>query len=275
MSLELDELSKASYAKDGFVILKNAIPEDLIDTYVDILSGSLVEDDNGKLRGWEGKTSYLGAEEALDILCHPSIQSAFEDLNKGIALHIDIPYWVSTEKNWHQDAVLANPIAGDNYLGVWVALEDVDPDAGPFEMIPGSHLWDLDFESIYLSPENNFSPRNEEEKNKKPVHIVLEEEMIKRNSTEIVSFTAEKGDVLIWHGRLIHRGSMPNNKNLTRKSLIGHYCNMYANTMAKVEAPAVASVIDKMKIDPLIYSQWKNGGYYFVDPENVEKAKGK
>jgi ectoine hydroxylase-related dioxygenase (phytanoyl-CoA dioxygenase family) len=60
-------------------------------------------------------------------------------------------------------------------------------------------------------------------------HDFFEKEIEKRGA-EIVSFIAEKGDVIIWHGHLVHRGSMPQNRNITRKSLIGHYCNLFANT---------------------------------------------
>jgi ectoine hydroxylase-related dioxygenase (phytanoyl-CoA dioxygenase family) len=38
-----------------------------------------------------------------------------------------------------------------------------------------------------------------------------------------VQFLASKGDVLIWHGRLIHRGTAPTQPGLLRKSLIAHY----------------------------------------------------
>jgi ectoine hydroxylase-related dioxygenase (phytanoyl-CoA dioxygenase family) len=33
---------------------------------------------------------------------------------------------------------------------VWVALEDISPDSGPFEAIHGSHKWDLDYSRLDL-----------------------------------------------------------------------------------------------------------------------------
>lgn len=38
----------------------------------------------------------------------------------------------------------------------------------------------------------------------------------------VVPFIARKGDLLIWHGRLIHRGS-PARRAMPRRSLITHY----------------------------------------------------
>ncbi|GFE68441.1 hypothetical protein [Chroococcus sp. FPU101] len=49
------------------------------------------------------------------------------------------------------------------------------------------------------------------------------EDYIQRNSSQIHQFIAKKGDVLIWHGRLTHRGSLAKNPNLMRKGLISHY----------------------------------------------------
>ena len=38
------------------------------------------------------------------------------------------------------------------------------------------------------------------------------------------SFSAKKGDVLIWHADLAHGGAAVTNKESTRKSLVGHFC---------------------------------------------------
>jgi ectoine hydroxylase-related dioxygenase (phytanoyl-CoA dioxygenase family) len=39
-------------------------------------------------------------------------------------------------------------------------------------------------------------------------------------------FIARKGDVLIWHGRLMHRGSYANVPGMERKALISHYSGL-------------------------------------------------
>lgn len=245
------------YEDNGYLVLNNAIPSESIDAYLQLMQDNLTEDQNGKKRAWVGHTSYLAVDESLDILCHENIQKAFEQIDKGVALHLELPYWVSTEKRWHQDNTLSNPIAGNNYVGVWVALEDVSPDSGPFELIPGSHKWELDADLIYQdqNPAEGIRPHYE----------ILQEEIDKRGITEFFSFLPKKGDAIIWHGKLIHRGAVPKNPSLTRKSLIGHYCNMFSNTEAKVDATGIEEVVMRMGLDSQ-YAQWKNGGYYFVNP---------
>ena len=87
-------------------------------------------------------------------------------------------------------------------------------------------------------------------------------------------FLPKKGDAIIWHGKLIHRGAPPVDKSLTRKSLIGHYCNMLANNESTEEFVGVNDIISRMDLDMenSEYARWKNGGYYFVDP-NKKKVR--
>ena len=51
---------------------------------------------------------------------------------------------------------------------------------------------------------------------------IFTEEIAKRNA-EVVTHLPKRGDVLFWHSRLVHRGSVPNDKKITRRALIAHY----------------------------------------------------
>ena len=42
----------------------------------------------------------------------------------------------------------------------------------------------------------------------------------------MVQFDARKGDILIWHGKLMHRGSIPKDPTILRPALISHYSNI-------------------------------------------------
>jgi ectoine hydroxylase-related dioxygenase (phytanoyl-CoA dioxygenase family) len=219
---------KEFYDKNGYVILKKAIPDELIEKYEKVWMQHVSDrrDERGNLEGWGNDFDvYLDHPEIMDILCHDSIARTFVDVNKAVALHKNVTDFVSTEQGWHQDAAFAYREAGENYQGAWVALEDIGPEAGPFEIVPGSHNWDCDLTVLY--PDIKDQPGQLREGVRS--HDFFEKEIEKRGA-EMVSFIAEKGDVIIWHGHLVHRGSMPQNRNITRKSLIGHYCNLFANT---------------------------------------------
>ena len=56
-------------------------------------------------------------------------------------LHLNLTGWVGPERGEVQDDYLNGPNVNGWYLATWVALDDVHPDAGPFEYIPGSHRW--------------------------------------------------------------------------------------------------------------------------------------
>jgi hypothetical protein len=59
-------------------------------------------------------------------------------------------------------------------------------------------------------------------------------------------FIARKGDVLIWHGRLLHRGTRANQPGMQRKSLISHYTAI-------------------SRIEPAIHKLgWSNGGVPYI-----------
>ena len=248
---------KEFFETNGYLIIKNAIGQEIVDKYEREWDKENLEKRNerGLLEGWEGHSSYLQHDLIKDILCHQSIQDVFVDIEKGVALHSSRTYGTSTEMPWHHDSVLPNEVAGDNYIGVWVAIEDVTEDSGPFEFIPGSHIWDIDFSEAYSvaeigSFEGNYGSFN------------LEEEISKRN-VESVKFLANRGDVLVWHGRLVHRGSIPKNKAITRKALIGHYCNGYANIDATNNPPSLNEAITQLVDDSSRFGQWKSGGFYF------------
>jgi ectoine hydroxylase-related dioxygenase (phytanoyl-CoA dioxygenase family) len=48
-------------------------------------------------------------------------------------------------------------------------------------------------------------------------------EEVEKREAEVLTYLPERGDVLFWHGRLLHRGSIANKEGMLRKSLIAHY----------------------------------------------------
>ena len=60
-----------------------------------------------------------------------------------MGLNLALTGWRSTTRTWHQDDYLNPPYINCHYAAVWIALEDIDPDCGMFEFVPGSHKWPL------------------------------------------------------------------------------------------------------------------------------------
>jgi ectoine hydroxylase-related dioxygenase (phytanoyl-CoA dioxygenase family) len=102
--------------------------------------------------------------------------------------------------------------------GVWIALEDVDAEAGPLLVYPGSHrlpviyLKDLDVPKVNEDWEgfaSKYTPRLKR--------------MLADAKLNPMLYTARKGDILFWHANLAHGGSARRDKTKTRRSMVIHY----------------------------------------------------
>jgi hypothetical protein len=49
---------------------------------------------------------------------------------------------------------------------------------------------------------------------------------IQETESKVVQFQAKRGDVLVWHGKLMHRGSIPIRPDKLRPAIIAHYSNI-------------------------------------------------
>ena len=210
----------ADWNDNGFVIKKGFIPEELMQAYEECW----LKHNSSRPTGWDYCTPYRNHPEVLDILSYKGIHETIEGLiGEPGGVHLNLTGWVSTTRNWHQDTYLNPPHVGDYYVAVWIALEKIHPDSGPFQLVPGSHRWPVVTRQKILEA---LSPN--ERDHRWPTHSerlltpLFTEEILKRNAT-VHTHLPDRGDVLFWHGRLLHRGSLPNVPNMRRKVLIAHY----------------------------------------------------
>ena len=214
----LDENQRA-WRRDGVVILPKLLPDDLIDRYC--LLREKVPDPNG----WACATPYMYFPELRNIcLYEPLVRIVTSLVGEEVALSLNQTHWVSTERTWHQDDLCNQPYVNAFYAAVWMALDRIHPESGPFEYVPGSHRWRL-LRSHKIRMFLEASERDRPEWPNIAERFVTQavEREIARVGTPIRSFLGERGDVLIWHGRLVHRGSPPLVRGMQRKALIAHY----------------------------------------------------
>ena len=207
------------WRRDGVVILQRFIPDELIDAYVDA---------HRRLAGtpeWPLATTYLRIPECRDICLYEPLTSLLCDLiGDDLGLHLNLWGWVSTERNWHQDDYLNPSFINSWYAAVWFALDDIDPRSGPFQYVPGSHRWPVlrrDKVRELLTPEQAAS--TDWPKYTESFLTELAEQKMRETGAQPETFLAKRGDVLIWHGRLLHRGSPPEQPGMERRALIAHY----------------------------------------------------
>lgn len=212
------------WRENGYLVLERFMPDHLTEAYAEA---------RWRLRptveSWRCPTIHMHVPEARALSCYAPLAKVLEKLiGEPMGIHLNLTGWVSTERNWHQDAYLNPEHLNDHYLAVWFALDDIHPDAGPFEFVPGSHKWPL-LSADKVKAQMPAYQRNRIDWPRISEAIVVQafEREIERQGLEAELFMAKKGDVLIWHSRLLHRGSKPKDPTLLRKSLIAHYSSIH------------------------------------------------
>jgi ectoine hydroxylase-related dioxygenase (phytanoyl-CoA dioxygenase family) len=121
----------------------------------------------------------------------------------------------------HQDNFYLKAEPG-TCVAAWMALDRVDQDNGCLEVVPGSHRWPI------LCTE-----KADTKVSFTDVTVPLPE------ADAAVPVVMEPGDVLFFHGALVH-GSAPNvTTDRFRRALIGHYIQGEAEQVAEYYHPAL------------------------------------
>ena len=122
----------------------------------------------------------------------------------------------------HQDNLFlqAHP---ETCLAAWIAVDDCDRENGGLIVLPGSHRIQI------LCPDEDADP--EESFTDKTIAVP--------DGVELVQTQMRAGDVLFFHGSLVH-GSRPNrSRDRFRRSLIFHYVPQSSQEIARFYLPLV------------------------------------
>lgn len=233
----------ATWMSQGAVHLPAFMPDDLMDAYCAAFKRAGVGEN-----GWGAGTPYLDVPELLDLCMHPPLMDVLEELvGEPMGLHLNLTGFVSTQRDFHADVYLNPPEVDGWYAATWVALEDINPDSGPFQYVPGSHRWPpLSQEKVIelggLDRSDPDWPRHSE-----ALLTPLYESRINEDGLTVATPALKRGDVLVWHARLLHRGSRPRVPGTPRRAVISHY-----------------SALRRQKLDMPNVAQHPGGGHYFV-----------
>lgn len=198
---------------DGVVCLPGLIPDSMIDAYCDAFQG-----------GWGIGTPYLTEPTIRDICLYQPLMATLEHLlSEPMGLHLNLTWWRSTTRDWHQDDYLNPPFVNSWYAAAWFALADIHPDSGPFQYVPGSNRWPVVRRDAVLSAMGEDGTDPDWPWRSERLLTPLFEAEIERRHAKVVTYLPKRGDVLLWHGRTVHRGSRPVVPGMERRSLIAHY----------------------------------------------------
>ena len=135
-------------------------------------------------------------------------------------------FYRGSAQDGHQDSAYVAYTLAQQFAAAWVALEDVTIGAGELFYYPGSHRLP---EFVYSGRSKSMSEAQRmggevsEVRAQARRHLQSLDKMAERFGITRQVFAAKQGDVLIWHPDLIH-GGHPVSAEITRKSIVAHYC---------------------------------------------------
>ncbi len=119
-----------------------------------------------------------------------------------------------SEQDMHSDMFYMPPVTDNQMLATWIAIDDVTEDNGPLVYVPGSHKL----------PSHRFSNGSVKAI---PDEVSGAVAAIQKRMSELglrnEKFTADRGDVLIWHSQLMHGGDAIRDRSAKRTSIVTHY----------------------------------------------------
>jgi ectoine hydroxylase len=209
-----------NWSTDGYAILKSYFSEETT-TLINQLLVELMNDkrmpikDNRKLmyavRYSDSMKNLVNTKELTEIL---SLL-----MGRPVELFQSVNFLQGSEDAAHSDFIHMSTYPYGYLLAVWIALEDIDMENGPLFYYPGSHKLPYIMNAHFDHGGNRWLLGKA---NKKKYAEAIEK-VIEQHQFEKKTFTASKGDVLIWHANLLHGGSKVINPTRTRKSMVMHY----------------------------------------------------
>ncbi|MEM7740899.1 MAG: phytanoyl-CoA dioxygenase family protein [Pseudomonadota bacterium] len=251
---QTDEAVLTRWRRDGVVVFDRAIDEDQVDAFNEEMRRIEVDGHPrlrmtglGFERGQPLDTAMLRAHQstrivdvyhhiqsARDMLFGPTITSFLKMVfDEAPLLTQSLSFVYGSEQNIHQDTSFVVMNSPMKLAAVWIALEDVEEDAGALIYHPGSHRWD---DHMFSGRYKHWHRQRDGDAGYQEWEDWFAAEVRERQS-EPQMFRAKKGDVLFWHAGLAHGGGPIGAHKPTRRSLVAHYCPRSKRPYYHVYAP--------------------------------------
>lgn len=154
---------------------------------------------------------------------HRGLEICDQFFGEPTSLYTSLYYERGSEQDFHRDTPYFSTKPAGKYLGVWLALDDVDDGNGPLRVTPRSHtLPPIDVEAmaaeVFPNPANIPSISMEGwNAYQGAVQKQAQEHGLGQKNVHV-----KRGDVIIWHPEMLHGGAPHINKARSRRSLVMH-----------------------------------------------------
>jgi phytanoyl-CoA hydroxylase len=142
-----------------------------------------------------------------------------------------INFMAGSEQHVHQDMAVFHIYPHDYLIGAWIACEDISAESGPLVLHAGSHRAGM-FPGFTDYPQTNLRTADAETSRAYEAWV---DGLAARHPPH--QFLARKGDVLFWHGMLLHGGAPVLRRGVSRKSMAIHYTVRGADRGREVRGP--------------------------------------
>jgi ectoine hydroxylase-related dioxygenase (phytanoyl-CoA dioxygenase family) len=232
---------RQAWNEEGFVVIEGALPPHEIDAYNDTVRAVRKAYPNGRDdHGFGDRIGQLHQK-------HPSLLSAMNRdailsflrwaFGEDPTVFASLNFERGTQQEAHIDAIFFWPEPAYAMAGVWVALEDIHPDAGPLFYISGSHKWPFLQSHDVVASRPALAARREAARRGTGdpatqgalIHDLGQAwtsdflDLEKRKGGVRVPRIIRKGDAVVWHSLLAHGGSPRLNPALSRVSAVFHF----------------------------------------------------
>lgn len=139
-----------------------------------------------------------------------------------------------SQQSLHSDAIHFHADPPRFMCGVWIALEDIRPEAGPLTYVPGSHK--LPVLTMRTAGVNTDLPTQADYER---VYVPALAARLKATGLPETQGLIKKGQALVWAANLAHGGAPILDPDSTRRSLVVHFffedCVYYTPRHSDVE----------------------------------------
>jgi len=212
----------SEFLDNGFMVLEGWLDDDFIDKLNSDIDDAVAK----KVQGYEVGSSQriMGLHSSHKHINHlwkypkvlEMLSHIFEDEARPCQT---LTYVYGSQQSYHQDTVHLTPFPAGYMCGVWVALEDIQVGSGELRVLKGSHRLPRIYRETVDCPQ---VINNQWDEFAKTVDLKWQD-MIADQRFEEMPYLAKKGDILIWHENLMHGGSLRENMEQSRRSIVSHY----------------------------------------------------
>ena len=225
MAGRIDDAERSTlrqFVEEGYAILPVPLDDELLRTVNAELSDAI----ESKVEGYA-----YGSSQRIHNLHqrYPGVRSLWRHpvVMRYLELIFEVParpcqtltYIFGSQQGAHQDTIHLTPFPAGYMCGVWIALEDVQPNSGELEIFRGSHR----LPRVYMHGSGCAKVTDDDWSEFGETVAARWREMLAAGRFEKMTYRPRRGTILIWHENLMHGGSVRIDESLSRRSIVSHY----------------------------------------------------